>query len=280
VLQCVAVCCSVLQCVAVRISVHPRASAWVCYSVCVAVCVCCSVCIAVCCRLLQWVTVHVEAKRVHVYICERRYVWIYISGCWYKHVRVKMYECAAAQDSVLMKVAVYTCTWLMCIYTDRTRNTRVFPLAKQSNSSLQCLVSHTHTLALSLTHTEIWRLHTMCIHMRTKWYVCTHMSGFWVRVWHVYLEFVFDTYSLCTHMSGFWYIWVRLWHVYIYTCICMWILICVGSFVTCMYIHRTMYAYICMHREKKKKRNSFAVVRYSISRFIAHEWIRVWGGYD
>jgi len=95
-----------------------------------------SVCVAVCCSVLQRVTVHVEARVVHSYICEHWYVWRYISGCWYEYVRVVMYECAAAQDSVRMKVAVYTCTWLMCIYTDRTRSTRVFPLFKQSNSSM------------------------------------------------------------------------------------------------------------------------------------------------
>ena len=52
-LQCVAVCCSVLQCVAVCCSVLQCVA--VCYSALQCVAVCCSMlqCVAVCCRVLQ-----------------------------------------------------------------------------------------------------------------------------------------------------------------------------------------------------------------------------------
>jgi len=172
-----------------------------------------------------------------------------------------MYECAAAQDSVHMKVAVYTCTRLMCMYTDRTRHTRVFPPSKQSSPSLQRSVSRTHTLALSYTHTKIWRLHSMCVHMRTMINMHTH-------------EWILSSCVTCIS-------WVRVWHVCIMHTL-EWILICMGSFVTCIYIYICicMYIYACTRRKKEKKSNTFAVVRSGISRFIAHEWICVWGGYD
>ena len=66
-LQCVAVCCSVLQCDAMRCSVVQCIVVWcsvmqcaaVCYSVLQCVAVCCSVlqCVAVCCSVLQCVAV-------------------------------------------------------------------------------------------------------------------------------------------------------------------------------------------------------------------------------
>jgi len=68
VLQCVAVCCSVLQCVVATFhGKETNESVAVCCSVLQCVAVCCSVlqCVAVCCRVLQCVVATFHGKETN-----------------------------------------------------------------------------------------------------------------------------------------------------------------------------------------------------------------------
>jgi len=127
VLQCVAMCCSVLQCVAAlpcSIVGGPRETrdsqtTWrilqwvgVCCSVLQCVAVCCSVlqCAAVCCNLYVVVSQEgherlVIQKHLHVFeldVADRKFHL-------YNAVRCSVVQCVAVRRSVLQCVAVLTC---------------------------------------------------------------------------------------------------------------------------------------------------------------------------
>jgi len=97
VLQCVAVCCSVLRCVAVCCSVLQCAA--VCCGVLQCVAVCCSVlqCVAVCCSVLWCVAVCCSVLQC-VAVCFR------VLQC--VAVRYNVLQCVAVCCSVLQRVAV------------------------------------------------------------------------------------------------------------------------------------------------------------------------------
>jgi len=75
VLQCVALCCTLLQCVAVRVEYVGRTlRTYVYIYVLQCVAVCCSVlqCVAVCCSVLQFVAVRCSALQCVAVCCSER----------------------------------------------------------------------------------------------------------------------------------------------------------------------------------------------------------------
>jgi len=109
-----AVCCSVLQCVAV------------CYSVLKHVTACCSAlqCIAVRCRVLQCVAVSCKSVAA---VCAQRAL------CWIGQLRVL--PCVAVRCSVLQHVAEIVHFHTQCVRNEMPMIVRV---ARRNSSVLQC----------------------------------------------------------------------------------------------------------------------------------------------
>jgi len=146
VLQCVAVCCSVLQCVAVCRHTEPEPSSAVCCSVlvgCVAVCcsvlqcvaVCCSVfhlrqcvavcwsgvlqCVAVCCSVLQCVDTRNPS---HLRQCVADISWVCCSVLQCVAVCCSVLQCvpsSAVCCSVLVRCVAVCCSVSQCVAVRR-----------------------------------------------------------------------------------------------------------------------------------------------------------------
>jgi len=94
VLQCVAVCCSVLQCDAVRCMCHSKLQ-----------------CVAVCCSMLQWVAVCYSVLLQYVAMSYVRCVLLQSNaGC----IAIHMLQCVTVCYSVLQCVTV-CCSVLQCV---------------------------------------------------------------------------------------------------------------------------------------------------------------------
>ena len=104
--QCGAVCCSVLQCVAVRCSVLQCGAVWCCErGLSLQVHVCKSKYVAVCCSVLQRVAVCCSVLQCVAVCCSVLQSDARVSLCEHMCARVSVLQCVAVCCSVLQCVA-------------------------------------------------------------------------------------------------------------------------------------------------------------------------------